>query len=115
MPLLRASQLQHTIGEQIVLDNAELQLDVGERVCLLGRNGSGKSTLLKMVEGSVLPDAGEIWRQPDIRIARMEQMPDYSSAEVAALTVYDVVADGQADPGALLRQFHQPARTERGS
>lgn len=107
MPLLRASQLQHTIGEQIVFDNAELQLDAGERVCLLGRNGSGKSTLLKMVEGSVSPDAGEIWRQPDIRIARMEQMPDFSSDEVAALTVYDVVADGLEELGALLRRFHQ--------
>lgn len=107
MPLIRASQLQHTIGEQIVLDHAELQLDAGERVCLLGRNGSGKSTLLKMVEGSVAPDAGDIWRQPDIRIARMEQMPDFSSAEIAALSVYDVVADGLAELGTLLRRFHQ--------
>ena len=40
MPLLRGTQLQHSIGQQIVLDNAEIQLDAGDRVCLLGRNGS---------------------------------------------------------------------------
>ena len=64
MPLLRATQLQHSIGQQIVLDNAELQLEAGDRVCLLGRNGCGKSTLLRIVDGNTTVDSGDIWRQP---------------------------------------------------
>ncbi len=38
-------------------------LERGERVCLIGRNGEGKSTLLKLIEGSLLPDAGEVSSQ----------------------------------------------------
>ncbi len=52
MPLLRATQLPHSIGQQIVLDNAELHLEAGDRVCILGRNGCGKSTLLRIVDGN---------------------------------------------------------------
>ena len=103
MPLLRGTQLQHSIGQQIVLDNAEIQLDAGDRVCLLGRNGSGKSTLLRMIDGSLAPDSGELWRQPGIRIARMEQNLDFASADDS---VYDVVADGLAEIGGLLKRFH---------
>ncbi len=104
MPLLRATQLQHSIGQQIVLDNAELQLEAGDRVCLLGRNGCGKSTLLRIVEGSSSVDAGEVWRQPGVKIARMEQTLDFASPEE---TIYDVVADGLAGLGKVLRRYHE--------
>ncbi len=103
MPLIRGTQLQHSIGQQTVLDNAEIQLDAGDRVCLLGRNGSGKSTLLRMVEGSLQADAGEMWRQPGVVIARMEQNLDFAAEQDC---VYDVVAGGLAELGELLRKYH---------
>ncbi len=109
MPLLRATQLQHSIGEQIVFDNAELQLDRGDRVCLLGRNGSGKSTLLKMIDGSSMPDAGEIWRQPGLCIARMEQNLDFAADDAS---IFEVVAGGLADVGEDLRRYHELTHSE---
>lgn len=111
MPLLRATQLQHSIGQQIVLDNAELQLEAGYRVCLLGRNGCGKSTLLRIVEGSAAVDAGEVWRQPGVKIARMEQTLDFASPEE---TIYDVVADGLAGLGKVLRRYHELINGDMG-
>ncbi|MFT5887212.1 MAG: ATP-binding cassette subfamily F protein uup [Zhongshania sp.] len=111
MPLLRATQLQHSIGQQIVLDNAELQLEAGDRVCLLGRNGCGKSTLLRIVEGSTNVDSGEVWRQPGVKIARMEQTLDFASDEE---TIYDVVADGLAGLGKILRRYHDLINGEMG-
>tara|TARA_R110001599_G_scaffold29107_2_gene99879 strand:+ start:23382 stop:25277 length:1896 start_codon:yes stop_codon:yes gene_type:complete len=111
MPLLRATQLQHSIGQQIVLDNAELQLEAGDRVCLLGRNGCGKSTLLRIVEGSAAVDAGEVWRQPGVKIARMEQTLDFASPEE---TIYDVVADGLAGLGKVLRRYHELINGDMG-
>ncbi|WP_372860550.1 ATP-binding cassette domain-containing protein [Spongiibacter sp.] len=103
MPLIRGTQLQHSIGQQTVLDNAELQLDAGDRVCLLGRNGSGKSTLLRMVEGSLQADAGDMWRQPGVVITRMEQNLDFAAEDDS---VYDVVAGGLAELGGMLRRYH---------
>ena len=109
MPLIRGTQLQHSIGQQTVLDNAEIQLDAGDRVCLLGRNGCGKSTLLRMVEGSLQPDAGDIWRQPGIVIARMEQNLDFASADDC---VYDVVAGGLSELGDVLKHYHSVTHGE---
>ena len=111
MPLLRATQLQHSIGQQIVLDNAELQLEAGDRVCLLGRNGCGKSTLLRIVDGNTTVDSGDIWRQPGVKIARMEQTLDFASPEE---TIYDVVADGLAGLGKILRRYHELIIGEMG-
>ena len=62
-------------GRQALLEGASLQVDAGERVCLIGRNGAGKSTLLKIVSGEVAPDAGALWRQPGLKIATLAQDP----------------------------------------
>ncbi|AKH69740.1 ATPase component of ABC transporters with duplicated ATPase domain [Spongiibacter sp. IMCC21906] len=106
MTLLRATQLQHSIGQQIIFDNAELQLDPGERVCLLGRNGSGKSTLLKVVDGSMQADASDLWRQPGLVVSRMEQTLDFAGENDS---VFEVVAGGLSELGAVLSRYHELA------
>lgn len=51
-----------TLGGQrkVVVQNANLELESGCSVALLGRNGAGKSTLLRMIAGTVEPTAGRI-------------------------------------------------------
>jgi len=67
-----------------------MQVDPRERVAVIGRNGTGKSTLLKVISGEVPPDGGTIWREPGMRMARLEQDVPLS----ANRSVFDVVADG---------------------
>ena len=76
MPLLRLSNVSIAYGTHALLKDADFQLDAGERVGLLGRNGEGKSTLMKIIAGNVLPDQGDIWRQPELRLAWLEHSPD---------------------------------------
>ncbi|WP_370326894.1 ABC-F family ATP-binding cassette domain-containing protein [Euzebya sp.] len=54
---------------------APTRLDVpaGARILVTGPNGVGKSTLLAVLEGSLHPTAGEVLRQPGVRIARLAQ------------------------------------------
>ena len=71
-------------------ERASLQIEAGERIAVIGRNGTGKSTLLQIIDGTLAPDAGTVWRQPGARVARLEQDVPLS----ADRPVFDVVADG---------------------
>jgi len=100
--LITLDQVSLAFGLFSLLDHVKLQIEPGERVCLIGRNGAGKSSLLKIVEGSVQPDSGTVWRKPHLRIARLEQeLPQTISG-----SVYDYVAEGLAETGQLLAQYH---------
>ncbi|MBU6299566.1 MAG: ATP-binding cassette domain-containing protein, partial [Alphaproteobacteria bacterium] len=50
-PLLTLQDIRLAIGTTPLLDGAELFVDEGARLCIVGRNGSGKSTLLKIAAG----------------------------------------------------------------
>ena len=44
-----------------VLQGAQLTLNRGDQIALMGESGSGKSTLLNLISGLDIADAGEIW------------------------------------------------------
>lgn len=90
MPLVKLDNLHLHYGEQVIFDGVDLQLNPGERICIVGRNGAGKSTLLKAIDGKVEPDGGHSWRDPAVTIASLSQ--DLPNAE--ALSVFDFVAGG---------------------
>src|SRR6186997_2702161 len=73
MPLVTLDRIGIAFGHLPLLDDVAMQIDARERVSVIGRNGTGKSTLLKILSGEIPPDAGTVWRQPSIRIARLEQ------------------------------------------
>jgi ABC transport system ATP-binding/permease protein len=92
MPLLSLDQVSVAYGHLPLLENAFLQVDIGERIAVIGRNGTGKSTLLRIVEGTLAPDSGSVWHQRGVRLARLEQDVPLS----ADRPVFDVVHDGLA-------------------
>jgi ATP-binding cassette subfamily F protein uup len=102
MPLLRLNHISIAFGVHALLDDANFQLDPGERVGLLGRNGEGKSTLMKIIAGQIQADHGEIWRQPSLKLAWLEQAPDLP----ADATIYDAVAGGLGELGEWLTRYH---------
>jgi ABC transport system ATP-binding/permease protein len=103
MPLLRLSGIAIAFGTHALLNQENFQLDVGERVGLLGRNGEGKSTLMKIIAGDIKPDSGEVWREPELRLAWLEQSPELPENA----TIYDAVASGLGDLGKLIADYHQ--------
>ena len=73
MPLVSLDHISMAYGHLPLIDDGSLLVEAGERVCVIGRNGTGKSTLLQIISGEVQPDAGSVWRQPGLRIARLVQ------------------------------------------
>ncbi len=103
MALIRTRNLRLSFGDNDLLDGVDLQVEAGERICLVGRNGSGKSTLFKLLAGEIQPDEGEIERQQGLKSAQLEQnLP----VQVTG-TVFDCVAEGLGEVGRLVRRFHE--------
>jgi len=102
MPLLRLTNISIAFGTHALLKNADFQLDAGERVGLLGRNGEGKSTLMKIIAGNIYADHGDIWRQPELKLAWLEQSPDLPDDA----TIYDAVAGGLGELGDWITRYH---------
>jgi ATP-binding cassette subfamily F protein uup len=73
MALISAQNLEMAYGDHVLLDNATLHIERGERVGLLGRNGTGKSTLLKLLAGKMLVDSGSVIYESGRRVALLEQ------------------------------------------
>ena len=73
MALLSLHNITLSYGACPLLDGVSLQIEPGERLCLLGRNGAGKSTLMQIIDDSLQADGGSIARQPDTRVALLSQ------------------------------------------
>jgi osmoprotectant transport system ATP-binding protein len=58
--LVSFRQVSARIGQKEILHDLSFDLEAGETLVLLGRSGSGKTTALKMVNGLLLPSAGEV-------------------------------------------------------
>lgn len=106
MPLLRLENVSLAYGHVPLLSGVDFQIDAGERVCLVGQNGTGKTSFFRVISGTAAPDHGAIWRADTLRIAHLEQEVPPDSDE----TIFDVVAGGLGESGALLSAYHQASR-----
>ena len=89
-PLLTLKNIKLRFGPKELFSDIEMAVSRADKIALVGRNGSGKSTLLKIIAGVIEPDEGEMFVQPGIKVAYMEQNPDFSHYK----TLKDVVLAG---------------------
>ncbi|MCR4320688.1 MAG: ATP-binding cassette domain-containing protein [Candidatus Brocadiaceae bacterium] len=90
MALVSLQDVNIGFGRPLLIEHANLQIERGEKVCLLGRNGIGKSTLLKLINGDLIPDSGEIVRQKGMHTAYLSQeIPKELHG-----TVFNIIFDG---------------------
>jgi ATP-binding cassette subfamily F protein uup len=73
MALVSLLDVSLSFGGAPLLDRVNLQIDRGERVCLVGRNGAGKSTLMKVISGELQPDDGQVIRQAGAAFSMLRQ------------------------------------------
>ncbi len=105
MALLSLQNITLSFGGPPVFDGIGLQIEAGDRLCLMGRNGTGKSTLLRLMAGELPPEGGQIQRQQGLTVASVWQdVP----TELAG-TVFDIVAAGMGEASRLLSAYHNLA------
>jgi ATP-binding cassette subfamily F protein uup len=105
MPLVQLSQVSLAYGHVPLLDRADLVIEPGQRIGLIGRNGSGKSSLLGLIAGEALPDDGKLWRSPGLKLASVTQEPVFEEGQ----TVFEAVAEGLGKSRQLLLDYHAAA------
>ena len=102
MALISLRSITLAFGAAPLFDGIDLQIEPGDRLCLMGRNGSGKSTLMKLIGGTLTPDSGDIQRQQGLKVAQLTQdIPHGVSG-----AVFDVVASGMGAIAGLLAEYH---------
>ena len=73
MSLLSLQNISYRVADAPLLEDADLQIERGQRVCLVGRNGAGKSTLLRIIADEIAPDDGLVVIDKGVKIARLPQ------------------------------------------
>jgi ABC transport system ATP-binding/permease protein len=81
MALITVLDAHLAFGDRPLLDGAQLSVQPGERIGLIGRNGTGKSTLLQVIAGSIQLDDGEVHRRDGLHITCVEQEPELPPAD----------------------------------
>jgi ATP-binding cassette subfamily F protein uup len=81
MSLVTLLNAHVAFGERPLLDEAQLTVQAGERIGLIGRNGTGKSTLLAVLAGKTPLDDGDLQRREGLRLGLVEQEPQLPAAE----------------------------------
>ncbi|NMG77365.1 ABC-F family ATP-binding cassette domain-containing protein [Aromatoleum diolicum] len=94
---------------KVLLDNASVTLNPGEKVGLVGRNGAGKSTLFALLNGTLHEDAGDFSMPAQWRMAQVAQdMPETDQSAT------DFVIEGDTALLAAQKEVHAAEAGEDG-
>ncbi len=99
MSLLVISGAVIRMGGRTLLNEADLTIDAGRRIGLVGRNGAGKSTLLRAIAGELAIDGGDIRLASRAKLATVRQ-----EAPEGPESLIDVVLQGDPERLALLAE-----------
>jgi ATP-binding cassette subfamily F protein 3 len=100
MSLLTITDVTLRMGGRILLEHADLAVDAGRRIGLVGRNGAGKSTLLRAIAGEQALDGGEIRLSSRARMAQVKQTAPSGNA-----SLLNTVLEGDPERLALLAEL----------
>jgi ABC transport system ATP-binding/permease protein len=103
MNLITIEQLSKQLGERLLFDGANLLINAGDRIGLIGVNGSGKSTLLRIIAGLEAPDAGRVAVWGGVRVEYLPQEPELDDR----LTVLETIFHSESPQMVLLRDYEQ--------
>ncbi|QAT43186.1 ABC-F family ATP-binding cassette domain-containing protein [Aminipila luticellarii] len=121
MSLLIVENVSHGFGGRTILEDASFRLLKGEHVGLIGANGEGKSTFLNIIIGNIQPDEGKVEWSKNVTVGYLDQHSSLKSGmtirdvlreafknmfelEKKMLSMYDQMADENADVDALMEE-----------
>ncbi|MFN0242908.1 MAG: ABC-F family ATP-binding cassette domain-containing protein [Planctomycetota bacterium] len=105
--MIALTRIHKHYGRQLLLVDAALQLDPGEKVGLVGPNGSGKTTLFRLITREEPPDDGEVSVPKHVRIGWFRQ----EAGEMSGRSVLDEAIAGSGRAGELHHELRELEHT----
>ncbi len=90
--VVRAKRISFSYGDKSVIRDFSTEIQIGDRVGLIGPNGVGKTTLLSLLFGDLEPDSGEVEHGTRLEVARFDQL--HSVLDDNKSVMENVCADG---------------------
>ena len=105
MSLIFLNSVSLRYGEKVLLDKADMNVERGDSIALVGRNGCGKTSLLKIIAGISEPDEGSVERMRGVKIAYMPQeVPEGLSGSVSFILAVSGTSGGRKRTEFFLRR-----------
>ncbi|MFI5149946.1 MAG: ABC-F family ATP-binding cassette domain-containing protein [Bacteroidia bacterium] len=101
MNYLSVESLSKAYGEKILFNQINFGISQGQKVALVAKNGVGKTTLLRIISGKEQPDSGQCILRNDIRIAFLQQDPQFDTEKTAV----EVLFGGEDETAAAIREY----------
>jgi ATP-binding cassette subfamily F protein 3 len=83
--LFRLSETSKSYGGREILRDVSFQVNLNEKIGLVGRNGAGKTTVFKLISGEEAPDTGTVIKANNLKLGFLEQHVEFD----ADLTVHE--------------------------
>ncbi|KAJ3313337.1 hypothetical protein HDV04_002143 [Boothiomyces sp. JEL0838] len=71
--LLKVESVSFSYGKRLILKDITMNIELGDRVGIVGKNGEGKSTLLELITRNLIPQSGRIEHHQQSRIGYFSQ------------------------------------------
>lgn len=71
--MVSLTNVNFSYGDNLILSNVSLGIDMNSKIVLMGPNGSGKSTLIKLITNEIQPSNGSIYNNPHCKIGYYNQ------------------------------------------
>jgi len=110
MALITLLDAHLAFGDRPLLDGAQLAIESGERLGLIGRNGTGKSSLLRVLSGLASLDDGELQQRTRLRVAFVEQEPELPAAETLRESLLQRASSTQGANAVAYAELHADER-----
>jgi len=110
MALVTLLDAHLAFGDRPLLDGAQLAVESGERLGLIGRNGTGKSSLLRVIAGLAQLDDGQLQQRTGLRVAFVEQEPELPPAATLRESLLERASTAKGANGSVYADLHADER-----
>lgn len=102
VPYIQIEQLTKSYGDRLLFGDVTFGINKGDKIGLIAKNGTGKTTMLRIIAGLESADSGTVTLRSGLRVALVEQKPDFGDRSATPLS-----ACGDYDPDEAKRMLTQ--------